>query len=363
LLKFGRSLLVGILNIILIFHISNQEPCNHCRPNFDGLIQWLIWSESSSECIVLCCFLISLMCKFMKELKAIVPCLSFLQSLIECDSDVHTIPCDGIVYRGLRSGRVKLIPLYYSMIGEWLFGPVSQTHLSNESQWLISSLQVRMACLWDLTSSWRWTTHFWDHSVVTSESVILIAASSVFMVDQLLERTKFMMQNKENSVTLINSEFSDGWMVLRHEDDWMVEIHWSEAFSCQSPIWNGQWSDWVDFFDRFGWIFVANDLLITIQIDAYIFHRIRDADRLTDAASYFTHSVPVINEWEGFWDASKYESSPQYLKSYRQASESVISIRFARETITWAARGPTNCRILWYCARGWVMISSTFWSW
>jgi hypothetical protein len=58
--------------------------------------------------------------------------------------------------------------------------------------------------------------------------------------DQLLDHTKFRMRNKENSVTLIDSGFSNERILLTRKDDWIVNIHWNEAISFQSPIWNGR---------------------------------------------------------------------------------------------------------------------------
>jgi hypothetical protein len=122
----------------------------------------------------------------MKELKGILHYIYLLQSSIESYSHIQPLPSNIIVYRGLRSGGGKLIPLYHSMIGEVIVWP-SFASTSTDRDYVIERfITDEDSILFEiLLRPGDSAVSIQACSEFHRESEISIAASSVFIIDSI----------------------------------------------------------------------------------------------------------------------------------------------------------------------------------
>jgi hypothetical protein len=131
----------------------------------------------------------------MNELKGTLHYIYLLQSSIECYSQIHPFTSDVTVYRGLKSGGAKLVPLYYSMIGEVIvwssFGSTSFELELVIDEFIIDDDSILFEILLRPGDA---AVRICDHSRFTDEFEVLIAASSGFLV----ESVEWINVSKEN---------------------------------------------------------------------------------------------------------------------------------------------------------------------
>jgi hypothetical protein len=134
------------------------------------------------------CFPIVLVSKFTSELKGILHYIYLLQSSIEYCAHTHPLTSDIVVYRGCKTGGLRLAPLYYSMIKEVIVWSsftstsisrdiVIETFIEDEDS-ILFEIELHpgdvAACIQDSS----------DHP---DESEILIAATTGFKIDAVKE--------------------------------------------------------------------------------------------------------------------------------------------------------------------------------
>jgi hypothetical protein len=132
------------------------------------------------------CFPITIIGKFMNELQGIPHYIYLLQSSIEQMSRQHPLESDRIVYRGISEGASTQTALYFSMIDELIVFP-SFTSTSTDRDYVITHFICG-----DDSMLFEITLHRGDcaalieeYSAHPGESEVLIAASSVFKVDDV----------------------------------------------------------------------------------------------------------------------------------------------------------------------------------
>jgi hypothetical protein len=131
-------------------------------------------------------FPISIVFKFMNESKGILHYIYLLQSSIEYCSHIHPLTSDLILYRAFKCGGVKLIPLYESMIEEVIVWSSFTSTSTDRDSVIEHFITGNDSILFEiLLHPGDAAVCIEDHSEVPSESEVLIAASSGFIVESV----------------------------------------------------------------------------------------------------------------------------------------------------------------------------------
>jgi hypothetical protein len=132
------------------------------------------------------CFPIKIIGKFMNELKGILHYIYLLQSSLEYYSYHHPLSNDVIVYRGFMSGGRQLAPLYESMIDEVIIWSGFTSTSTDRDSVIKGFIKNEDSILFEIAlHPGNVAICIADHSVIPSESEILIAASTGFKIDEV----------------------------------------------------------------------------------------------------------------------------------------------------------------------------------
>jgi hypothetical protein len=124
--------------------------------------------------------------KFINELKGILHYIYFRQSSIEYCSHINRFPSDIVVYRGLKSGGVKLIPLSHSMMGEIIVWPSFASTSTDRDNAIEHFITGEDSILFEiLLHPGDAAVCIQAYSQFGDESEILIAASTGFINDSI----------------------------------------------------------------------------------------------------------------------------------------------------------------------------------
>jgi hypothetical protein len=132
------------------------------------------------------CFPMVIVGKFMNELKGILRYIYLLQSSIECCAHHQPVSEGVVVYRGIQSQGTQLATLYESMVGEVIVWPGFTSTSTNRDLVISRFLKDENSLLFEIAlHTGAVAADIQDYSAYRSESEILIAASSGFMVDEV----------------------------------------------------------------------------------------------------------------------------------------------------------------------------------
>jgi hypothetical protein len=167
-------------------------------------------------------FPISIVSKFMNELKGILHYIYLLQSSIEYSSHTRPLTSDLSVYRGIKVSGSQFIPLYQSMIGEVIVWP-SFTSTSTNQQYVINHFITGSDSILFkiLLHPGNVAVHIENYSDYASESEVLIAASTGFMVESV--ESVDIVKEAENGMTqftipLVHLSYSLSWYAFDIEE-------------------------------------------------------------------------------------------------------------------------------------------------
>jgi hypothetical protein len=134
------------------------------------------------------CFPVVLVSKFMGELNGILHYIYLLQSSIEYCSRIDPLTSKVVVYRGLKTGGLRLAPLYYSMIDEVIVWP-SFTSTSKSRDVVIENfIEDEDSILFEIVlHPGDIACCIRDYSEYENESEILIAATTGFTIESVEE--------------------------------------------------------------------------------------------------------------------------------------------------------------------------------
>jgi hypothetical protein len=142
-------------------------------------------------------FPILIVSKFMRQLQGILRYIYLLQSSIEYISWTSPIDCDLTVYRGISQGFAELFMLYDSMIGKVIIWPGFTSTSTDKNHVIDHFITDADSALFKIELH-AGDTAVWarDFSEYVSESEVLIAASSGFLVKSVSYKT--VTRNREN---------------------------------------------------------------------------------------------------------------------------------------------------------------------
>jgi hypothetical protein len=130
------------------------------------------------------CFPITIVNKFMNELKGLLHYIYLLQSSLEYCSYYHPLSNDIIVYRGFPSGGGRFAPLYESMIDEVIVWSGFTSTSTNRAYVIHHFIENEDSILFEIALYiGNVAIYMRNYSVFPSESEILIAASTGFRID------------------------------------------------------------------------------------------------------------------------------------------------------------------------------------
>jgi hypothetical protein len=148
----------------------------------------------------------------MNELKGILHYIYLLQSSIEYCSQMNRFPSDIIVYRGLKSGGGKLIPLYHSMVGEKIVWSSFTSTSTNRDYVIENFITGEDSILFEIVlHPGDIAACIEDYSRFDYESEVLIAASSGFMIESVDISMESEGNVKQFTIPLVKLSYQMSW--------------------------------------------------------------------------------------------------------------------------------------------------------
>jgi hypothetical protein len=161
------------------------------------------------------CFPVSLIGKFLKELRGLLSYIHLLQSSITYCSRHFPLVESTIVYRGIRTGASTLVPLYTSMIDEVIVWTSFTSTSRNRRTVVDSFIQGEDSVLFVIElHPGDVCADIHDYSEYPNEKEILIAASSAFIivaVDEIVVERHTSEGLKEHCIAQVTLRYCSHW--------------------------------------------------------------------------------------------------------------------------------------------------------